>query len=63
MGDDIIYLKKHLNNFFKVAGVPKQHSVPIEVGENIFFGQRQQNQITRRIALKIGYDPTNFKET
>jgi hypothetical protein len=38
--DDIIYLDKYLNDFFKVAGIPKQYSVPIEVGEKSLLWPR-----------------------
>jgi hypothetical protein len=45
-------LIKHLNDCFKVVGIPEQYSVPIEDGENLFFGQGQQNQIIRRIGVE-----------
>jgi hypothetical protein len=38
MRDDILYLDQHFNDYFKFAGVPQQHLVPIEDGENLFFG-------------------------
>jgi len=52
MRDDILYLDKYLNDWFKVEGIPEQYLVPIKVGEDLFFGQGKKNQIIRRIGVE-----------